>query len=119
MINGREVGGMDDVRRAVDEHTALFNASVLAGEWALFVATFAEDAVMRFVNVPVGPYEGRAAIAAAYAARPPDDTMTVLEVDPVDDDAAQVRFAWGRGGTGSMALRWRDDEVADLTITFD
>ena len=110
---------MDDVRRAVEEHAALFNASVLAGEWSFFVATFAEDAVMRFTNVPAGPYEGRAAIAAAYAAQPPDDTMTILDVDPVDDDAATVRFAWARGGTGTMALRWRDGEVADLAITFD
>jgi steroid Delta-isomerase len=110
---------MDDVRRAVDEHAALFNASVLAGEWSLFIATFADDAVMRFTNVPVGPYEGRSAIAAAYAAQPPDDTMTVLDVDPVDDDAALVRFAWDSGGTGTMALRWRDGEVADLTIAFD
>jgi hypothetical protein len=32
---------MDDVQRAVDEHAALFNASVAAGEWSVFVATFA------------------------------------------------------------------------------
>jgi len=110
---------MEDVQRAVDEHAALFNASVTAGEWSVFVATFAPDAVMRFVNVPVGPYEGRAAIAAAYASRPPDDTMTIVDIEAVEDDSARVRFSWDHGGDGTMALRWRDGEVADLTIAFD
>ena len=110
---------MEDLQRAVDEHTALFNASVAVGEWSLFVATFAPDAVMRFANAPLGPYEGRAAIAAAYAAQPPDDTMTVVDIEAIGQDAARVRFSWDHGGDGTMALQWRDGEVAALEIQFD
>jgi steroid delta-isomerase len=98
---------VEDLLRAVDEHAALFNASVLTGEWSLFVATFDDDA-----------YQGRAAIATAYAKQPPDDTMTVVAVEPVDEDAARVRFSWDRGGDGTMTIRWRDGQVADLTIAF-
>jgi hypothetical protein len=109
---------VEDLLRAVDEHAALFNASVLTGEWSLFVATFDDDAHMRFEDLPVGPYQGRAAIATAYAKQPPDDTMTVVAVEPVDEDAARVRFSWDRGGDGTMTIRWRDGQVADLTIAF-
>jgi hypothetical protein len=110
---------VEDLQHAVDEHAALFNASVLTGEWFLFVATFDDDAHMRFLNAPAGPYQGRAAIAAAYAKQPPDDTMTIVDVEPVDTDAAEVRFSWDRGGDGTMTIRWRDGQVADLTIAFD
>ncbi|NUT34441.1 MAG: SnoaL-like domain-containing protein [Hamadaea sp.] len=106
---------MDD---AVQAHAALFNASVRRGDWAEFTATFTDDAVMRFVNVPAGPYEGRAAIAEAYAQRPPDDTMTLTAVEEIAPDTAEVAFAWDRGGRGSMRVVWREGLVADLTITF-
>jgi ketosteroid isomerase-like protein len=104
---------------AVDDHTALFNRSVRSGDFAAFVATFADDAVMRFANVPAGPFVGRAAIAAAYAAQPLDDTMTVGSVEEIDPNTARARFAWDAGGDGTMVLRWRDGQVAELEIRFD
>jgi hypothetical protein len=73
---------------------------------------------MRFHGVPVGPYVGRPAIAEAYAARPPTDTMTVRDVESVGDTDV-VRFAWDAGGTGVLTVRWRDDRVAELTVRFD
>jgi hypothetical protein len=103
---------------AVRRHCELFNASFRTGDWAPFVATFADDARMAFTNVPAGPFVGRAAIGAAYEANPPTDTMSVLSVEPVDADTARVRFAWDAGGQGIMAVRWRDGQVADLEITF-
>lgn len=109
---------MTGVREAVDAHAALFNASVHNGDWTAFTATFTDDAVMRFVGVPAGPYEGRAAIAQAYAQRPPDDTMTIVSVDETGPGAATVVFAWDRGGRGTMQVVWRDGHVADLTIAF-
>jgi steroid delta-isomerase len=110
---------VEDLQRAVDEHTALFNASVLTGEWSLFVAMFDDDATMRFVNASVGPFVGRAQIAAAYAKQPPDDTMTIVSVEPIDADSATVRFIWTKGGNGTMTVRWRDGQVVDLTIAYD
>jgi len=108
-----------DLQRAVEEHTGLFNSCVTSGDWSPFVETFTDDAVMRFVNVPAGPYDGRTAIAAAYATTPPDDTMRITSVEELTSDTARARFAWDHGGHGAMTVRWRDGQVADLTIAFE
>jgi steroid Delta-isomerase len=108
-----------DLQRAVEDHTSLFNACVASSDWSPFVVTFTDDAVMRFVNVPAGPYEGRAAIAAAYATTPPDDTMHITSVEELAPDTARARFVWDHGGNGAMTMRWRDGQVADLTVVFD
>lgn len=52
---------------------------------------------MVFTNVPVGPFDGRAAILRGYQEQPPDDTMTVVSVAPVDPDTDRVQFQWDRG----------------------
>ena len=54
----------------VERHVAAFGDAVAAGGWEAFSQRFAEDAEMVFVGVPAGPFVGRAAIAAAYAADP-------------------------------------------------
>jgi steroid delta-isomerase len=102
----------------VRAHAEGFNAAVRAGDFTAFTTTFRQDAVMRFVGVPAGPYVGRDAIAAGYEAQPPDDTLTVLAVSS-DGGTDEVRFAWDRGGTGTMIVRWEDGLVADLTVTFE
>jgi uncharacterized protein (TIGR00730 family) len=131
----------------VREHVERFNAAQRSGEWARFVATFAEDAVMSFAGVPgalsgaaeipagsgagqnrgagaeatdlaIGPYRGRAAIAEAYETNPPTDTMRATSVRG-EADTDVVRFAWDAGGTGTMTLRWRDGQVAALHVAFD
>ncbi|HEY2673324.1 MAG TPA: nuclear transport factor 2 family protein [Rugosimonospora sp.] len=107
---------MSELRVLVDEHARLFNESVRTGDFTGFVGTFAPTAVMRFINLPAGPYVGRDAIADAYADQPPDDTMSIVDVREVGPDTAQVEFAWDRGGTGSMTVSWHDDRVIDLTI---
>ena len=103
----------------MDRHVEAFNDAVTSGTFDRFVATFTPDAVMRFTNVPAGPFDGRQAILDGYREQPPDDTMRVLDVDDIDEDGARVRFAWSAGGTGSMLLRWSDEQVRELTITFD
>jgi hypothetical protein len=99
-------------------HVELFNAAQRSGEWAPFVATFTDDAVMSFTGVPAGPYQGRDAIGAAYEANPPADTMSATSV-ATDGDTDVVRFAWDGGGTGTMTLRWRGGQLASLRIAFD
>ncbi|HEX6682733.1 MAG TPA: nuclear transport factor 2 family protein [Candidatus Limnocylindrales bacterium] len=107
-----------DLDEAVREHEKLFNDAVRAGDFTAFLATFAEDAVMSFDGVPVGPYKGREAIAEAYATRPPTDTMTVWSIEEAGPDTADVRFDWDAGGGGSMRVKWREGLVAALTIAF-
>lgn len=102
----------------VAAHVAAFNATVASGDWETFSQRFTDDATLAFDGVPVGPFEGRRAIAAAYVAQPPTDTMTVSAVVS-DGDRDVARFAWSAGGTGTLRLTWREGEVAALTVTFD
>jgi hypothetical protein len=101
-----------------EEHVASFNAAVLSGDFTGFVRRFHPEAVMTFVGPPVGPLTGRAEIAAAYTARPPDDTMEISSVRTEGDDEL-IAFRWSGGGTGTMRLRRRDGLVAELTVVFD
>lgn len=101
----------------VREHARAFNSAVRSGDFRPFAATFTEDAVMRFVGVPAGPFVGRTAIAEAYATQPPTDTLTVGEVT-TQADVDVVRFQWDGGGTGTLTVRWREGQVADLTVVF-
>ena len=48
--------------------------------------------MLEFVGIPVGPFVGKEAIAAAYRTQPPDDELVVLE--PLGECA--VVYAWSR-----------------------
>jgi hypothetical protein len=115
------VGHLADLLR---DHVARFNDAVTTGDFGAMVAGFATDGEMRFEGVPVGPFTGRDAIAAAYAARPPDDVIDLLEVDE-GDDLVVARYGWRRDGgapAGDMRLTESATEpgrIGSLTITFD
>lgn len=99
-------------------HVAAFNDCVRSGDWAAFAERFTPDATMRFAGLPVGPFAGRAAIAAGYAAQPPTDTLTVTRAAS-SGDVDDLWFAWDRtGATGTMNLRWSGALIAELTVTF-
>jgi hypothetical protein len=99
-------------------HVAAFNDSVRSGDWAGFASRFTPDATMRFAGIPVGPFTGREAIAAAYASQPPSDTLTVGRADS-SGDVDELWFTWDSGTTtGTMVLRWAGDLIAELTVTF-
>jgi uncharacterized protein (TIGR02246 family) len=107
------------LREAVQRHVDLFNAAVRSGDYSDFLATFADDAVMRFVGVPAGPFRGIGEIAAAYAAQPPSGTITIRSIEEVSPDTARVAVDYDTGGSGSMTVRWRDGQVVDLEVSFD
>jgi steroid delta-isomerase len=82
---------------------------------------FADDATLTFEGVPVGPFHGREAIAAAYRERPPGDEIEVLEVEE-DDAEVRARYAWLRGegrAAGDLRLRRDGDLITSLVVTFD
>ena len=106
------------IRGAALAHVERFNRAVHDGDWAAFAGTFADDAVMRFTNVPVGPFEGRAAIERGYYAQPPDDTMTVREIEGIHSDTALVAFTWDANGAGTMRITWTEGLVQELVIAF-
>ena len=106
-------------RAFLAEHERRFNEAVENGDFAPLVELFADDAELAFVGVPAGPFTGRDAIAAAYAAQPPDDRLDVLSVDQEADGTYVERFAWRRGGTGTMRVTVRDEKIARLDVAFD
>jgi steroid Delta-isomerase len=100
------------------QYAARFNEAVRSGDWTAFAAGFAFGAWMEFVNVPTGPFVGRAAIAAAYRANPPDDTVEVRAISS-DGLVDVIEFDWTRGGAGVLALTWTPGGLVErLVIEF-
>ena len=102
----------------VAAHVEAFNRAVSSGDWRKFSERFGEDARLAFEGVPVGPFLGRDAIAVAYAAQPPTDSMTVISVE-TEGTRDTVRFRWSAGGTGTMRMTWEGGQVEDLVVSFD
>ncbi|MFI5890303.1 nuclear transport factor 2 family protein [Actinoplanes sp. NPDC051513] len=105
-------------RKRSRQHVERFNAAVRSGDWDEFLATLAPEAVMSFDGVPVGPFVGRDAIAVAYETNPPTDTMEIRDVE-IDSDAEIVRFAWSKGGTGTLTIRRGAGGITKLAVRFD
>ena len=76
---------------------------------------------MSFQGVPVGPYNGREAIADAYARQPPDDEILLLGEHRGEGDTVEADYAWAREGTraGRMILTAHEGEIARLVVTFE
>ena len=85
------------------------------GEW------FTEDAQLAFEGVPVGPFDGREAIAAAYEARPPDDEVVIFGTEESGDEVV-ARYGWlsePSKQAGRMLVTPRAGKIEKLTVTFD
>jgi len=93
----------------LEAHVKSFNRGVRTGDWSEMLARFADDAELEFRGVPVGPFAGKDAIAAAYRDQPPDDELRVLE-QRVRDGVIEARYAW---------LAEPDVPAGDILITTD
>lgn len=105
----------------VVEHELAFNAAVRSADFDPLVALFARDAVLRFEGVPAGPFVGRAAIAAAYVAQPPTDTLTVRARRLEPDGSIRESFSWtadGDASSGEMLIRIADGLITELVVRF-
>jgi hypothetical protein len=105
----------------LEEHVRRFNVGVRSGDFGPMLELFDDDAVLEFRSAPVGPFEGRDAIAAAYAAQPPDDEIEVVEIEE-DDAELRARYAWLRDeerAAGDMFLTRDGDRITRLVVTFD
>ena len=101
-------------------HVAVFNRAVATKRWGELVDLFDADAVMEFVGAPAPPVRGREAIAAAYAADGPDDTIELT--GPVTHEGAEevVPYRWqSTGRTGTMRATVDGDRLRRLVVTFD
>jgi steroid Delta-isomerase len=107
-----------DLRALLERHVELFNDAVRTGDYDPYLATFADGAVMRFDDLPFGPFHGKAEIAEAYATRAPSDTMALIDMQEVGSDGVNAAFEWDAGGTGQMYLRWNGGKLVELAIVF-
>jgi steroid Delta-isomerase len=103
----------------MERHVRAFNNGVRTGDWEPMLASFADDAEVRFENVPAGPFYGIEAIRAAYREQPPDDEIALLGVMDDGEHTITAAFAWSRGGTGRLLLEHERGLVTSLTVVFD
>lgn len=101
-------------------HVTFFNQGVRSGDFGPMLEQFTDDSELLFEGIPVGPFRGKAAIAAAYAAQPPDEEIEVLEVD---EQAEEIRgaYAWrAQPGqhAGEMIITVADDKIARLLVRY-
>ena len=90
-----------------------FNDGVRTGDWSPLVALFADDSVLEFEGIPVGPFRGRDAIAEAYRSMPPDDEILLLDGGP--------GYAWSKEPerpAGELHLEERDGRIVRLRVVY-
>ena len=90
----------DDVEMLQDMVVAAVNEAVRSGDYAPMLAAFAPDAEMAFEGVAIGPFVGRDAIAAAYAAQPLQESKLGGLSEGFDPMSALD--ALGMGGMGGL-----------------
>ncbi len=113
----------DTAQHFAVRHVAAFNRAVETGDFASFLTRFADDAVIRFENVPgaVGVLEfaGRAAYTAAYADQPPDDQIDIVGSVRQEKDVIVISFAWrSDGGPGIMRAVVSAGLIAGMSVQF-
>ena len=103
------------------DHVESFNAGVRTGDWGPMLERFDEAAEMEFRGIPVGPFQGKAAIEEAYRTQPPDDELRLLE-QRERDGRIEARYAWSAEpdvAAGEMLLTPAGGLIRKLVVTFD
>ena len=110
-----------DAISLLHDYVMVHNECVRTGEWEPLSDWFSEDAELAFVGVPVGPFNGRAAIAAAYDAQPPDDEVVIFGTEENGEEIV-ARYGWLKEpgkGSGRMLVTPRDGKIQKLIVTFE
>jgi steroid Delta-isomerase len=103
------------------DHVESFNAGVRTGDWSAMLEHFDDDAEMEFRGIPVGPFQGREAIAEAYRTQPPDDELRLLE-QRQREGRLEARYAWLAEPdvpAGELVMTEGGGLIRTLVITFD
>ena len=112
---------MEAAVRLLADHVERFNVGVRSGDFGPMVDWFTEDAELAFEGIPVGPFHGREAIAAAYRAQPPDDEIDLLDVEQDGAGRVVASYAWRkRPGVraGALVLLPRGERIARLVVIY-
>jgi RimJ/RimL family protein N-acetyltransferase len=107
--------------RLLHEYVGDHNECVRTSDWSALGEWFAEDADLVFDGVPVGPFEGRDAIAAAYRERPPDDRVLTFRVETAAEDVTAL-YGWlarPDAVAGRMVLTPDGERIGRLRVTFE
>lgn len=110
---------MDD--NLLEAHVERFNRGVRSGDFEPMLAAFAPDAEMVFEGVRAGPFLGRDAIAAAYAAQPPTDEVRLIGSVRLEDGVIVGDYAWAtkEQRAGRMLLTAGGGGITRLVVTFE
>jgi hypothetical protein len=84
------------------------------------VALFADNADLIFEGIPVGPFHGKAAIAAVYQEQPPDDEILLLDVREVPPQV-RAAYAWKQAPSqhaGEMVLTADETGITRLVVRY-
>jgi steroid Delta-isomerase len=104
----------------LDRHIAAVNGVVAGGDADQLAAGLTPDCTMIFLGIPVGPFEGREAVVAAYRTNPPDDQVVVLD-SQFGEDRIEATYAWatepGRPA-GRVILELDGDLVKTWTVDY-
>jgi RimJ/RimL family protein N-acetyltransferase len=103
------------------DYVTVHNECVRTRDWEPLGEWFTDDAELAFEGVPVGPFKGRAEIAAAYRERPPDDEVLIFGVDE-EDGRVVACYGWSREPAkqaGRMLVTPRNGKIEKLVVTFE
>jgi RimJ/RimL family protein N-acetyltransferase len=108
--------------RFLHDYLGDFNECVRTGDWSRLERWFAEDGELAFEGVPVGPFVGREAIAAAYREQPPDDQLVTFRAEDRDGDVIAL-YGWlATPDTVSgriVSTLDADERIDRLRVTFE
>jgi hypothetical protein len=122
IVLANTMSDVPDAHEVLERHVELFNAGVREHDFSGMLSQFADAAIMRFEGVPVGPFEGRSAIAAAYRDQPPDDEIRLLDTSLAGPGRVTARYAWAAAPertAGRLHICIRDGLIAEIVVTFE
>jgi hypothetical protein len=113
---------MAELTDLLQRHVEQYNHGIDTGDWGPMLDAFEADAEMHVHGSQHEQYNGRAAIADAYAKRPPGDHIDVISSEERDGGIV-ARYRLRKGGNepaGEMHLTPGNDpdKVSKLVVTF-
>nr|WP_187412325.1 nuclear transport factor 2 family protein [Actinomadura syzygii] len=104
----------------LDLHVAYLNHGIQTRDWGPLLDLFADGAVVTFVGLQGGPYEGRDGIRDAYDQHPPEVPVHIVGTRFVEGMLVAA-YAWDsvpHEQGGDMVLEVGGGQIVRLTMTF-
>ena len=117
----REDLGLPPAVDVLHEYVARHNQGVRTGDWEPLEECFADDAVLEFEGVAVGPFTGRDEIVDAHRGQPPDDEVRILSTEE-RPDGVEAAYSWAAEPelrAGRLVLDLRDAAIERLVVTLE